>query len=267
MPSRTRAAHVARPFAWFALLAASLCSPARAEWQTSIGAGARSVTHTEYGPAGNQLVREDGWLPGASLQTGYRHGRFAWSGALDWYQGRIDYLGRTQAGAGARSATDTRLATARLGAAYTLGGYALLTAVELDRWKRGIRGTAAGAGLQESYRSARLLLGAGTRWQPALGSIALEASAVLAAPERMHIGFSGLYDPVTLDTRRGHGLRLGAAVRPAWTPALELRGRADWLRVARSGEAALTAQGAFRGTVTQPEHVRRGLTLELAYLF
>jgi hypothetical protein len=267
MSSCTRAALVARPFALFALLAASLCSPARAEWQTSIGAGARSVTHTEYGPAGNQLVREDGWLPGASLQTGYRHGQLAWSGAADWYQGPIDYLGRTQAGAGARSTTATKLATARLGASYTLGGYAILAAVELDRWKRSIRGTAAGAGLQESYRSTRLLLGAGTHWQPAMGKVALEASALLAAPERMHIGFSGLYDPVTLDTRRGHGLRLGAALRPNGAPALELRGRADWLSVPRSGEAALTAQGAFRGTVTQPEHVRRGLTLELAYLF
>jgi hypothetical protein len=263
MRSRTRAALVAA----FALFAAALCSPVRAEWQTSVGAGARSVAHTEYGPAGNQLVREHGWLPGASLQAGYQHGQLAWFSALDWYQGRIDYLGRTQAGAGARSTTATRLATARLGGSYTLGSYAVLAAVELDRWERGIRGTAAGAGLQESYRSTRLLLGAGTRWQPALGSVALEASALLATPERMHIGFSGLFDPVTLDTRRGHGLRLGAAIRPAWAPTLELRGRADWLTVPRSGEAVLSAQGAFRGTVTQPEHVRRGLTLELAYLF
>lgn len=264
MRSRSRAALVAAPFA---LLAASLCAPVRAEWQTSIGVGARSVAHLEYGPAGNQLVREDGWLPGTSLQAGYRYNELAWSGAIDWYQGRIDYQGRTQAGAGARSTTATRLATARLGASYALGGYAILAAVELDRWERGIRGTTAGAGLQESYRSRRLLLGAGTRWQPALGTVALEASALLAAPERMRIGFSGLYDPVTLDTRRGHGLRLGAALRPAWAPALELRSRADWLTVPRSGEAALSAQGAFRGTVTQPEHVRRGLTLELAYLF
>lgn len=264
MRSRTRAAFVAAPFALFAAL---LCSPVHAEWQTGIGVGARSVAHTEYGPSGNQLVREDGWLPGAGLQAGYRYRQLAWSGAVDWYQGGIDYLGRTQAGAGARSTTATRLATARLGASYTLDGYAILAAVELDRWERGIRGTAAGAGLQESYRSTRLLLGAGTHWQPALGSIALEASALLAAPERMHIGFSGLFDPVSLDTRRGHGLRLGAAFCPAWAPVLELRGRADWLTVPRSGEAVLNAQGAFRGTVTQPEHVRRGLTLELAYLF
>jgi len=264
MRSRIRAALVAAPFALFA---ASLCPPARADWQTSIGVGARSVAHIEYGPAGNQLVREDGWLPGASLQAGYRHDQLTWSSAVDWYRGSIDYLGRNQAGAGARSTTATRLATARLGASYALGGHAILGAVELDRWERGIRGTAAGAGLQESYRSWRLLLGAGTHWQPALGSVALEACAVLAAPERMRIGFSGLFDPVTLHTRRGHGLRLGAAIRPAWAPALELRGRADWMTVPRSGEAVLTTQGAFRGTVTQPEHVRRALTLELAYLF
>jgi hypothetical protein len=30
---------------------------------------------------------------------------------------------------------------------------------------------------------------------------------------------------------------------------------------------ALTANGALRGTVTQPEHVRKALTLELATIF
>jgi hypothetical protein len=29
----------------------------------------------------------------------------------------------------------------------------------------------------------------------------------------------------------------------------------------------LTANGALRGTVSQPEHVRKALTVELAYLF
>jgi hypothetical protein len=72
---------------------------------------------------------------------------------------------------------------------------------------------------------------------------------------------------VSLDTRRGRGLRLEASIRPAWASYLQLRGRADWLKVPRSAAAALTANGAFQGTVTQPEHVRQALTLELAYLF
>jgi hypothetical protein len=243
------------------------CLPASAEWQGSIGAGARSAVHTEYGPAGQQLVREDGWLPGASLGVGYRSGNLTWSGGVDWYQGDIDYRGRTQAGAGASSTTSTTLASARLGAACAFDSWAVHTTVEIDRWRRDILGTAAGAGLQERYRSLRLLLGAGKTWRPAAGAVSADAAFVLAAPERMHIGFSGLFDPVSLDTRRGRGLRLAAAIRPARASSLELRGRADWLKVPRSAAAALNANGAFQGTVTQPEHVRQALTLELAYLF
>jgi hypothetical protein len=186
---------------------------------------------------------------------------------VDWYQGDIAYRGRTQAGAAAVSSTATRLAAARLGVSYAWGSYSIQAAFEIDHWKRDILGAAAGAGLQESYRSRRLLLGAGKTWRPAAGAVSLEAAAVLAEPERMRIGFSGLFDPVSLDTRRAHGLRLGADLRPAWAPSLQLRSRVDWLKVARSGEAALTANGAFRGTVTQPEHVRRALTMELATIF
>jgi hypothetical protein len=261
------AAHRAAFVAAFSMV---FCLPASAQWQGSIGAGARSATHTEYGPAGQQLVREDGWLPGASLGVGYRSGSLTWSGGVDCYRGDIDYRGRTQAGAGASSTTSTTLASAHLGAEYAFDSWAIQAAFEIDRWRRDILGTAAGAGLQERYRSLRLLLGAGTTWHPAGGAIsAISAGAafVLAAPERMHIGFSGLFDPVSLDTRRGRGLRLEAAIRPARVSSLELRGRADWLKVPRSAAAALNANGAFQGTVTQPEHVRQALTLELAYLF
>jgi hypothetical protein len=244
-----------------------LSLPASAQWQGSIGAGARSATHTEYDLAGRQLVREDGWLPGINLGAGYRQGGVTWFGGADWYQGGIDYRGRTQAGTPAMSSTSTRLAAARLGVSYAWGSHAIRAAVEVDHWKRDIHGTAAGAGLQESYRSRRLLLGGGKAWHPAIGAVSLDAAAVLAEPERMRIGFSGLFDPVSLDTRRAHGLRLGLDLRPAWAPSLQLRSRVDWLKVPRSGAAALTVDGAFRGTVTQPEHVRRGLTLELAYLF
>jgi hypothetical protein len=241
--------------------------PASAQWQGNIGIGARSATHAEYDLAGHQLVREDGWLPGASLRAAYQRGAVTWSGGVDWYQGDIDYHGKTQTGAAAVSTSSTRLASARLGAAYVPGSWSLLAALEIDRWQRGIVGTVAAAGLQESYLSRRLLLGAGKTWRPAAGAISADAALVLAAPERMRIGFSGLFDPVSLTTRRGHGLRIGAALRPAWAPSLQLQGRADWLKVARSGAAALTENGAFRGTVTQPEHVRKALTLELAYIF
>jgi hypothetical protein len=256
-----------RRAAFVAALCVLVSLPASAQWQGSIGAGARRATHTEYGLAGQQLVREDGWLPGASLRAGYRNDSVTWSGGVDWYQGDIAYRGRNQAGAGAMSTTSTRLASARLGATYAFESWAIQAAFEIDRWQRDILGTVAGAGLQERYRATRLLLGAGTAWRQAAGAISADAAFILAAPERMHIGFSGLFDPVSLDTRRGRGVRLEAAIQPAWAPAVQLRGRADWLRVPRSAAVALNANGAFRGTVTQPEHVRQALTLELAYLF
>jgi hypothetical protein len=253
--------------AFVAALYALFCLPASAQWQGSIGVGARRAVHTEVDLAGRQLVREDGWLPGTSLRAGYQLGGLTWFGSADWYQGDIDYRGRTQAGAAAASATSTRMTSARLGASYALGSYAILAALETDRWKRDILGTVTSAGLQETYRSTRLLLGTGKTWRPAAGAVSAEATLVLAAPERMRIGFSGLFDPVSLETKRGHGQRLGADLRPAWAPSLQLRARADWLKVARSGEAPLSVNGAFRGTVTQPEHARKALTLELAYLF
>lgn len=250
-----------------AALTASFSLPASAQWQGSIGVGARSVTHAEYDAAGRQLVREHGWLPGASLSAAYRQGSLRWFGGADWYGGDIEYAGRTQAGVAAASTTSTRLAAVRLGASYAVGRDHALAALEIDRWQRDILGTAAAAGLQESYRSTRLLLGAGTGWRSAAGAISADAAFILAAPEHMRIGFSGLYDPVSLDTRRGRGLRLESAFQPAWASYLQVQARADWLKVPRSAAAPLAANGAFRGTVTQSEHTRKTMTLALAYLF
>ncbi|WP_323142399.1 hypothetical protein [Massilia phyllosphaerae] len=251
-----------------AALYASLIHPACAQWQGSIGPSVRNVTHTETAPGGRRLVKEDGWLPGVALQAGYRSGNITWFGGADWYHGNIDYQGQTQNGAAASSKTATGLAAGRIGAAYALtGDYAVQAAIEVDRWKRDIRGTAAAAGLQESYRSTRLVAGASKAWQPAAGKVSVDAAAVLAAPERLHVGFSGVLDPVAFDTRRSYGVRLGAAMRPAVAPWLEVRGRYDWLKTPRSGDASVTANGQYAGTVAQPEHERKGFTLTVAAVF
>jgi len=255
-----------------ATLHAFLVQPASAQWQDkwqgSLGLAARSATHTEYDGAGNRIVRENGWLPGLALNAGYRTGRITWLGGLDWYQGDIDYQGRTQGGAAAASTTATRLASAHLGAAWDLGNdYTALAAFELDHWKRDIRGTGTSAGLQETYRSRRLVAGARKTWHPGGAAVSAEAAVVVAEPERLRVGFSGLLDPVAFDTRRGHGVRLGAGWHPAFAPRVALRARYDWLKVARSGDAPLTLNGQFAGTVAQPEHTRRGVTLTIATVF
>jgi hypothetical protein len=247
-------------------LAAAL--PAHAQWQVGAGPGLRYVVHDEYDAAGHRLVREQGWLPGVALQAAYTTGTLTVRGGAEGYGGGIDYDGRTQAGVRAASTTSTRLAAASVGAAYAFNGaVSLLALVESNRWRRDIAGTANAVGLQETYRSTRLLAGAAGTWRPAAGRLTAEAGLFLSTPERMRVAFSGHFDPVNFDGGRVRGLRLGLALRPAQAPWLELRTRYDHARTPHSGNAPLTANGQFLGTITQPEQRRRALTFTVAAIY
>jgi hypothetical protein len=246
----------------------TLMHPASAQWQGKAGLGARAVAHTEYDAAGRRLVRESGWLPGLALDAAYRSGKLSWSGAAEWYRADIAYRGQTQTGVGAESTTATTLASVRLGAIYALDWDVSITAaLEADVWRRDIHGTGAALGLQERYRSERFILGIGKAWHPATGVVTADLSALFSTPERMRVGFSGLLDTASLETRHARGLRLGASLRPSFAPALEVRGSYDWIRIGRSGDVPVTRNGQFAGTVAQPEHVRQGLTLTVSRLF
>lgn len=245
-----------------------LLPSAFAGWEGSLGLGGRGVIHSEYDTAGQRLVRETGWLPGIAMTAACQTGAVTVFGGADWYRDDIAYRGQTQAGVRTNSTTSTTLATLRLGGAYAWGkAYSVHAAIELDRWKRDIAGSGRSIGLQETYRSTRLVAGVDQTWQAAFGTIGADASVVLSAPERMRVGFSGVIDPVSLKTRRGHGFRLGASLRPAFAPRLALRGQYDWIKVARSDEVPLSSSNGFLGTVAQPEHVRQGLSLTASLLF
>ncbi|MFD2270821.1 hypothetical protein ACFS07_06105 [Undibacterium arcticum] len=41
----------------------------------------------------------------------------------------------------------------------------------------------------------------------------------------------------------------------------------DWIRVERSDDMPVTRNGQFMGTIAQPEHVKRGVTLTALYIF
>ena len=73
--------------------------PACAEWQASFATGARSVTNTEWSPAGRRLVRESGWIPGLGLQAQYRSPdrlpAVTWFGAAEGAGGNLDYRGQS----------------------------------------------------------------------------------------------------------------------------------------------------------------------------
>lgn len=250
------------------VLCACAVMPAHAQWQVGAGPGLRYAVHDEYDAAGRRLVRERGWLPGIVLQAAYTTGPLTWRAGAEGYQGAIDYDGHTQTGVSATSTTSTRLAAVNAGAAYALAGdVSLLALVETDRWRRDIAGTATALGLQETYRSTRLFAGAARTWRPAAGRLTADAALFLSTPEHMRVAFSGHFDPARLDLGRARGLRLGLGLRPANAPWLELHTRYDRARTPRSGLAPLTADGQFRGTITQPEHTRQALTFTVSAMY
>ena len=243
--------------------------PASAQWQGAVGISQRQVTNTEYDKSGRQLVREAGWMPGAALNAAYKAGRHTWFAEAEICKGNIQYHGQTQAGVPAQSRTSMGTTALRLGGAYAFGdNYAALAALEWDRSRRDIIGIAGAAGLQEKTRTRRLIAGAQKAWHAAAaGAVAVDAAVVLSEPERLEVGFSGLLDPASLETTRSHGIRIGASFRPAFAPWLELRSRFDWARIPRSDDAPITLNGQFRGTIAQPEHEQRAVTVTLSALF
>jgi hypothetical protein len=250
-----------------AMLQVLLLHPANAQWHGEVGMGMRAVAHAEYDRAGRRLVREHGWLPGVALNAAYKAGDITWLAAADGYQSSIDYQGQTQAGAAADSTTSTRLVSARAGAAYAVGSdYSILAALEFDHWKRDIRGIGAAAGLQETYRSRRLVAGLDKVWHTAGGAVSANAGVIFSEPERLRVEFSGLFDPASLETERSHGIRIGAGIRPGFAPRLEFRTTYDRITIPRSKDAPVTANGQFRGTVAQPEHSRQAFTVTVSYL-
>lgn len=246
-----------------------LILPASAQWQGAVGVSVRHLANTEYDQARRQLVRETGWVPGAVLNAGYKAGRQTWFAEAEVAHGNVEYRGQTQAGVAAQSRTSMGLTVLRLGGAYAFGAnYAALAALEWERSTRDIIGIAGSAGLQEKYRTRRLVAGAQKTWHPAAaGAVAVDAAVVLSEPERLQVGFSGLLDPASLDTKRSHGIRVGASIRPTFAPWLELRSRFDWTRIARSDDAPVTLNGQFMGTIAQPEHERRAVTFTASAVF
>lgn len=255
-----------------ALIAALLASPALAscaEWQGALGAAAQRTTNTEFDNAGATLVRETGWLPGVTARLDWQAGRLGAFAGGELYQHGIAYHGQTQSGVPVQSTSATRLTQLRAGVSYALtAGVAGFVGAEWDSWRREIEPAAGATGLQERSHSTRLLVGARGQWAgTAIGVLGVDGALVVAAPERLQVGFSGLFDAAALTTRRARGWRLGASMRPSAAPRLELRAGFDTIVVPRSGDAPLTRAGQFVGTIAQPEHARRAISVSVSALF
>jgi hypothetical protein len=243
--------------------------PANAQLQGAIGIGGRHAATTEVDNAGNVLVREAGWLPGLSLRATYKDGDLSWIAEGDIYNGAIRYHGQTQAGNAADSTTDTGLTLLRIGGAYDIGNdYSILAAIEWEKWRRNIIGTQGSAGLQERYDSKRLMAGVKKKWH-LIGAamISFDAALVISQPERLRVGFSGVLDPASLETKWSQGVRIGASIRPVAAPSLDLRIGYDWINVPRSDDAPVTRNGQLMGTIAQPEHQKQAIILTISYIF
>jgi hypothetical protein len=263
---------------------ALLAVPTRAtaqQWEGTLGLQQRHWNNTEHDPAGRQLVREAGWLPGLAARAAYQDHGLTWFAQASLHDKAIAYHGQTQAGQARDSSTALRLALLRIGAACEINAsnahdihdirdasLALFATLEWERSTRNIAGAQGATGLQERTDARRISAGIRKKWRrDGSGALFADAAVVLAAPERLRVGFSGMLDPAALNTPSSQGLRLGAGMRPDFAPQLELHLVYDWFKVARSGDVPITINGRPIGTMAQPEHRQRAITLSASFIF
>jgi hypothetical protein len=221
-------------------------------WQWEATAAYRTLV--ERDSAGRRLLKESG--PLARLRVTARPswapaGRIAFSAALA--HGRLDYEGRTQAGA--PLATTSRHLEAEAGAAWKpamdFAWGAPAVTLDVLWFRRSIAATADVAGLEE--RS--------TLWMPGLAwtspawtlggaKVAAQARWRASVHHQLAVDYSGLFDGSTLHGGRRDELSLAAsALLPGgWSFSLEWR-RA---RQRESELATIHRNGAVAGTVRQP---------------
>jgi hypothetical protein len=249
---------------------AFVCETAHAQWQTSIAAGVSQVSTIETDQNGRQLVDEHGLLPGVELHETY--GRKNWRVGLvgEVYGGNITYNGQTQNGMGFSTDTKTRLYRIRTEAEYNLTEATLLVGgIEWEYWQRDILGQGATLGLNEQYQTWRLLVGAQTRiLQTSFADLNLKALLVESSPEHLNVNFGNqLYDEAELTTKPATGVRMTLGVQPKAFPHIGIETEFEWTHIDRSDNAILRKNGVPVGTVAQPDHVRKALSVKVNYRF
>lgn len=241
-----------------------------AQWKISVGAGARLASIQEFASSGTRLVDERGWLPGLELGAAYTSGPWHFKVQGETYRNDIAYEGQLQNGTAFSTTTGTvqnRLAV-EIGRRLT-ESLTLLTGVELDQWQRRIQGSGSILGLNENYRSTRLLLGGGSGiLKTSYFDVSTKALLVMAQPEHLHVSFGNqLFDDAELETKSATGLRLEADLIPAGAPDILFSLGFDTLRIGRSNDAVLKKNGLATGFVSQPEHRRNDFTVRMRYRF
>lgn len=236
----------------------------RVEIQPSL----RFQSNVEYAESGEQVIRERGWLPGLGAEIAYLHDQLEAFGLASVFDGKIDYDGKLQNGVRYQSETGTRLSHVQLGLRYRLTqNTRTIVALERDEWKRNIKGSDVAIGLRERTYSHRLLLGVEQDWRMgSTGQLSLGATLVRARRERLDATFSGLFDAVSMRTQAATGYAINLRYQPTLSSRLQLGTQVDYIKVPQSTAHPITRNGVPAGAITQPEHVRQGVTLYVRYL-
>lgn len=239
-----------------ALGAGAACAqaPAAPDVSWGVSAGALHRRLVERADDGSRLLTESGPMLRVGLDAEVRLANGgAVQAAFSVAGGRLDYEGRTQAGAPIATRTGHRDLAIELSwrpLAAASWGQGWLTLQGLQQ-RRQIASTATATGLHEtstlwmpgvrwSYDGAA----AGWRWQP---SVALRASV----HHDLDIHYGGVYDPSDLDGGRRRELALGLTASPAGSP-WEFSVQWTHTRQVASARQPIRRGGVAAGTVRQP---------------
>jgi hypothetical protein len=244
-------------------------TPASDAWQWEAAATVEHRELVERDTNGQKLLKESG--PLARLRVTARApwaaaGRLEFTAALA--HARLDYAGRTQAGAPLQthSLHDELEAGARWHPwpAFAWGD----PSITLDalRFRRRIEPTASVGSVTET--STLWMPGVawtGPSWTAGNASISLNAQWRASAHHHVAVDYGGLFDPSSLHGGRRNELALGAtaAMRSGWSLSLQWR----HARQAESHVAALYRAAVPTGTVRQPRIDIDDLGLSLAKTF
>ncbi len=259
------------------LVAAYLMFPVTA-WSMEAAANFEMLhfSYEEFKEDGDQLNKEDGWIPGLKGEIKHAFGYWRASGLFSYFAGNANYDGQTQGGEPFETDTDEKLLRAGLRLERNIHTnifpeFAIYSGFSYCRWQRDIKGSDGVNGLFETYKW----------WETALGLVIpiesapnrewhFEISFFYTVDPSLEVELPGFEDP-TLDLGERFGLRFRAQ-HTWWTRTgigYTLGVFAEGWNFGRSEDEPLLQNGVVVGTVHEPRSESRhwGFTLSVSQRF
>lgn len=224
--------------------------------------GMRHFSFKEYSPAGSQLVKESGWLPGAQLTAITSKNRWRAGLSARFYKGDIDYDGQTQSGAPFTGNTDEQILQLDSALAYEIYRHPTFKtalvgkmSVGVRYWDRDIKGRNNILGLNEDYRWYNAAVGFVIEHPVKSALLTFNAQLTRTINPEVDIDFESDFDDITLDLQDRYGASFLAAYKKPLTRELAFIARAgvSYWSFGRSDTDTLTAGSTPVGTVFQPK--------------